>query len=136
MLPPEVIARAQAERFLSAGASAVFYSGPPATPEEQKQIPLLLHGVTLDAMTAETRVASMGSCTTNSVVAPILALHDAFGVEVPLLTIFQHRTLSALADSTVQELSRTDEEELRQMLDELDQGGVYMKMDHPPSRRG
>ena len=25
---------------------------------------------------------------------------------------------------------------IEQMLDELDQGGVYMKMGHPPSRRG
>jgi len=24
---------------------------------------------------------------------------------------------------------------IAQMLDELDRGGVYMKMDHPPSRR-
>ena len=24
---------------------------------------------------------------------------------------------------------------IEQMLDELEQGGVYMKMDHPPSRR-
>jgi uncharacterized protein YdeI (YjbR/CyaY-like superfamily) len=29
----------------------------------------------------------------------------------------------------------TREKRLRQMLDELERGGVYMKMDHPPSRR-
>ena len=30
----------------------------------------------------------------------------------------------------------TREKRLRQMLDELAQGGVYMKMDHPASRKG
>lgn len=29
----------------------------------------------------------------------------------------------------------TRRKRIEQMLDELDQGGVYMKMDHPPSRR-
>jgi uncharacterized protein YdeI (YjbR/CyaY-like superfamily) len=29
----------------------------------------------------------------------------------------------------------TRRKRLDQMLDELDRGGVYMKMDHPPSRR-
>ena len=29
----------------------------------------------------------------------------------------------------------TREKRLRQMLDELDVGGVYMGMDHPPSRK-
>lgn len=29
----------------------------------------------------------------------------------------------------------TKEKRLQQMLDELAQGGVYMKMDHPPSRK-
>ena len=29
----------------------------------------------------------------------------------------------------------TKEKRLQQMLDELEQGGVYMKMDHPPSRK-
>ena len=29
----------------------------------------------------------------------------------------------------------TKQKRLRQMLAELEQGGVYMKMDHPPSRR-
>jgi len=89
--------RAGAERFLAAGASAVFFSGPPATPEECKQIPLLLHGVSLDAMTANTRIGSMGSCTTNSVVAPILALHDAFGVEGGLMTSVHSATNSDTA---------------------------------------
>jgi len=29
----------------------------------------------------------------------------------------------------------TRRQRIEQMLDELEQGGVYMKMDHPPSRR-
>ena len=29
----------------------------------------------------------------------------------------------------------TREKRIVQMLDELDRGGVYMKMDHPPSRK-
>ena len=30
----------------------------------------------------------------------------------------------------------TKQKRLKQMLNELRHGGVYMKMDHPPSRRG
>ena len=30
----------------------------------------------------------------------------------------------------------TRRKRIDQMLDELEQGGVYMNMDHPPSRRG
>jgi uncharacterized protein YdeI (YjbR/CyaY-like superfamily) len=30
---------------------------------------------------------------------------------------------------------QTKEKRLNQMIDELDKGGVYMKMDHPPSRK-
>ncbi|HSH04861.1 MAG TPA: YdeI/OmpD-associated family protein, partial [Anaerolineae bacterium] len=29
----------------------------------------------------------------------------------------------------------TKQKRLNQMLDELEQGGVYMKMDHPPSKK-
>lgn len=32
-------------------------------------------------------------------------------------------------------LQGTKEKRLRQMLEELEKGGVYMNMDHPPSRR-
>ncbi|GEM_PF-4447017 len=73
--------REGARRWIDAGAEAVFFSGPGSTAEEREEIPLLLHGVTLDTMRTITRIGSMGSCTTNSVVAPILALHRAFGVE-------------------------------------------------------
>lgn len=30
---------------------------------------------------------------------------------------------------------KTKEKRLHQMLDELEQGGIYMNMDHPPSRK-
>lgn len=73
--------RARAQQFLDAGAAAVFFSGPGATAEERASIPLLLHGVSLDELEPEARIGSMGSCTTNSVVAPIIALHEAFRVE-------------------------------------------------------
>ncbi len=92
--------RGRAEQFMSAGASAVFFSGPGATPEERKEIPLLLHGVTLDAMTADTRIGSMGSCTTNSVVAPIIALHEAFGVAGGLMMSVHSATNSDSACDT------------------------------------
>ncbi len=32
-------------------------------------------------------------------------------------------------------LQDTKEKRLRQMLDELETGGVYMKMEHPPSKK-
>jgi uncharacterized protein YdeI (YjbR/CyaY-like superfamily) len=32
-------------------------------------------------------------------------------------------------------LQETKEKRLRQMLEELEKGGVYMKMSHPPSRK-
>lgn len=70
-----------ARRWIDAGAEAVFFSGPGATAKDREEIPLLLHGVTLHTIQRPTRIGSMGSCTTNSVVAPILALHRAFGVE-------------------------------------------------------
>ena len=92
--------RARAELLLSAGADAVFFSGPGATAEERKKIPLLLHGITLDGMTADTRIGSMGSCTTNSVVAPILALHEAFGVAGGLMISVHSATNSDSACDT------------------------------------
>ncbi len=92
--------RARAETFLSAGADAVFFSGPGATPDERKHIPLLLHGVSLDAMTPEMKIGSMGSCTTNSVVAPILALHEAYGVEGGLMMSVHSATNSDSACDT------------------------------------
>jgi uncharacterized protein YdeI (YjbR/CyaY-like superfamily) len=33
-------------------------------------------------------------------------------------------------------LPETRAKRIAQMLDELEQGGVYMNMDHPPSRKG
>ncbi len=92
--------RARAEFFRSAGADAVFFSGPGATPEERKKIPLLLHGVTLDEMTADMRVGSMGSCTTNSVVAPIIALHETYGVAGGLMMSVHSATNSDSACDT------------------------------------
>lgn len=93
--------RARADFFFrAAGASAVFFSGPGATADERKHIPLLLHGVTLENMTAETRVGSMGSCTTNSVVAPIVALHEAFRVAGGLMTSVHSATNSDSACDT------------------------------------
>ena len=32
-------------------------------------------------------------------------------------------------------LHKTKQKRLNQMLDELEAGGIYMKMDHPPSRK-
>ncbi len=92
--------RARAQRFLDAGVEAVFFSGPGATAEEREHIPLLLHGVTLDRLGADTRIGSMGSCTTNSVVAPILALHEAFGVEAGTMISVHSATNSDSACDT------------------------------------
>jgi glyceraldehyde-3-phosphate dehydrogenase/erythrose-4-phosphate dehydrogenase len=91
--------RARAEFLFSAGASAVFFSGPGSTAEERKHIPLYLHGVTLDAI-GEGRIGSMGSCTTNSVVAPILALHEAFRVDGGLMMSVHSATNSDSACDT------------------------------------
>jgi glyceraldehyde 3-phosphate dehydrogenase len=92
--------RAGAEHFLDAGADAVFFSGPGSTPEERKNIPLLLHGVTLDGISPDIRIGSMGSCTTNSVVAPIIALHEAFGVAGGLMMSVHSATNSDSACDT------------------------------------
>jgi glyceraldehyde-3-phosphate dehydrogenase type I len=92
--------RARAQHFLDSGAEAVFFSGPGATEEERQNIPLLLHGVTLDRLRADTRIGSMGSCTTNSVVAPILALHEAFGVEAGTMISVHSATNSDSACDT------------------------------------
>jgi glyceraldehyde-3-phosphate dehydrogenase type I len=92
--------RARARFFLDAGAEAVFFSGPGANETERAHIPLLLHGVTLDTLSADTRIGSMGSCTTNSVVAPILALHKAFGVEAGTMISVHSATNSDSACDT------------------------------------
>jgi len=92
--------RSRAEQFLDSGAEAVFFSGPGATAAEREQIPLLLHGVTLDRLGADTRIGSMGSCTTNSVVAPIVALHEAFGVEAGTMISVHSATNSDSACDT------------------------------------
>lgn len=92
--------RARARFFLDAGAEAVFFSGPGDNEEERAEIPLLLHGVTLDSMRSESRIGSMGSCTTNSVVAPILALHKAFVVEAGTMISVHSATNSDSACDT------------------------------------
>jgi len=92
--------RGGAERFLEGGADAVFFSGPGSTAEERKHIPLFLHGISLDAIEAGTRIGSMGSCTTNSVVAPILALHEAFRVQGGLMMSVHSATNSDSACDT------------------------------------
>jgi len=90
----------RAEFFRRAGAEAVFFSGPGATAEERKHIPLLLHGVTLDQMSRDIVVGSMGSCTTNSVVAPILALHERYKVAGGLMMSVHSATNSDSACDT------------------------------------
>lgn len=92
--------RARAQQFIDAGAEAVFFSGPGANEEERQNIPLLLHGVSLDRLGRDTRIGSMGSCTTNSVVAPILALHEAFGVEAGTMISVHSATNSDSACDT------------------------------------
>jgi len=92
--------RARAQKFIDAGAEAVFFSGPGANEEERQNIPLLLHGVSLDRLGRDTRIGSMGSCTTNSVVAPILALHEAFGVEAGTMISVHSATNSDSACDT------------------------------------
>lgn len=92
--------RERAGFFLAAGSEAVFFSGPAATAEERKHVPLLLHGVSLDDIGADTRIGSMGSCTTNSVVAPILALHRSFGVAGGLMMSVHSATNSDSACDT------------------------------------
>jgi len=92
--------RAGAERMLKGGADAVFFSGPGATAEERSNIPLLLHGITLDELSADMKIGSMGSCTTNSVVAPIIALHETFGVQGGMMISVHSATNSDTACDT------------------------------------
>jgi len=92
--------RERAEFFRKAGAEVVFFSGPGANAEERKHIPLFLHGVTLDKMSRDIEVGSMGSCTTNSVVAPIIALHERFKVAGGLMMSVHSATNSDSACDT------------------------------------
>ncbi len=70
-------------KHLEAGASRVVMA---STPEEPGDIPILLHGVNDEVLTAETRIISLGSNTSNAVAPVLRVLDTAFGVERAFMT--------------------------------------------------
>ncbi|MCU7553169.1 erythrose-4-phosphate dehydrogenase [Alteromonas sp. ASW11-19] len=68
--------RASGQAHLDAGARQVLFSSP-GTPDLDNTI---IFGSNEDTLTAEQRLVSNGSCTTNCIVPVIQALDDAFGV--------------------------------------------------------
>lgn len=85
--------RATAERHLAAGAGRVLFSQP-AEPDVDATV---VWGLNQQLLTADARVLSAGSCTTNAI-APVLAVLDAaFGIEAGTITTIH----SAMNDQPV-----------------------------------
>ncbi|MEM7439911.1 MAG: type I glyceraldehyde-3-phosphate dehydrogenase [Pseudomonadota bacterium] len=73
--------REKAESYLKAGASKVLISAPGKGADKT-----VVFGVNEDTLTADDRIVSNGSCTTNCLAPVAKALHDAFTIEDGLVT--------------------------------------------------
>ena len=74
--------RASGQAHLDAGAKKVLFSAP-GTPDLDNTI---IYGSNQHTLTAEQRLVSNGSCTTNCIVPVIQVLDDAFGVDSGTIT--------------------------------------------------
>lgn len=74
--------RETAETHIEAGAPRLLFSQPAEADVDQT----IVYGVNERCLTADDRIVSNASCTTNCIVPVIKVLHDAFGVEQGALT--------------------------------------------------
>lgn len=74
--------KADGEQHLKNGAKAVLFSHPGAQDLDQT----IIYGINHQSLTADDKIVSNGSCTTNCIVPVIKALDDAFGVESGTIT--------------------------------------------------
>lgn len=84
------------QKHIDAGASKVVLA---STPDNPGDIPILLHGVNDEVLTADTNIVALGSNTSNAV-APILRIIDeAFGIDrVFMTTVHAFTNKERLAD--------------------------------------
>ena len=82
--------RDKIDLHLKAGAKRVLLSVPSKTPEDVDAT--IVMGVNDADMTADTRIVSNASCTTNCLAPMVKAVHDAIGVEEGLMTTIHSYT--------------------------------------------
>ena len=74
---------ADCKKHLVVGAKKVLLSVPP---KDQDEVKLIVLGVNDKALTAEDKLVSNASCTTNCLAPPAKVIHQAFGIEKGLMT--------------------------------------------------
>jgi len=82
--------RAPIEKHLEAGAKKVLLSVPSKSPDDVDATVVM--GVNDEAMTAEAKIISNASCTTNCLAPMSKAINDAFGIEEGLMTTIHSYT--------------------------------------------
>lgn len=91
-----------AEAHLSNGAGRVLISGP-----AKGAVKTTVYGINHDTLTADDRVVSNGSCTTNCLVPMVQVLEDAFGIRHGMMTTVHCYTNSqSLTDAAHDDLYR------------------------------
>ena len=78
------------EKHIQAGAKKVLLSVPSKKPEDVDATVVL--GINSDDVTADAKLVSNASCTTNCLAPVVKAVHDAFGVESGLMTTIHSYT--------------------------------------------
>jgi glyceraldehyde 3-phosphate dehydrogenase len=74
---------ADCQKHLAAGAKKVLLTVPP---KDQGEVKLIVLGVNDETLTAEDKLVSNASCTTNCLAPPAKVIHQAFGIEKGLMT--------------------------------------------------
>jgi glyceraldehyde 3-phosphate dehydrogenase len=74
---------ADCKKHLVAGAKKVLLSVPP---KDQDEVKLIVLGVNDEALTADDKLVSNASCTTNCLAPPAKVIHQTFGIEKGLMT--------------------------------------------------
>jgi glyceraldehyde 3-phosphate dehydrogenase len=74
---------ADCQKHLAAGAKKVLLTVPP---KDEGEVKLIVLGVNDETLTAEDKLVSNASCTTNCLAPPAKVIHQAFGIEKGLMT--------------------------------------------------
>lgn len=94
---------AGAKKHLKAGAKKVVISAP----AKSDDIPMVVLGVNEDILTADDKIISNASCTTNCLAPMVKVLDDAFGVEKGVITtIHSYTAAQRLLDAPHKDLRR------------------------------
>ena len=89
--------KAKSEAHLKAGAKRVLISAPAGS-----DLKTIVYGVNDDTLTADDKIVSAGSCTTNSLAPMVNALNKEFGIEVgTMTTIHAYTSTQMILDGPV-----------------------------------